>query len=245
MLQVFDTRLFVILWGLLWLSACSFSNTKQGPSEEALLLQQQASELEAQAFKLDAINLSQQQIQVQLQETQRQLADLRVLVDAQSQKNGEPAVTETAVALPVPSGGKRKVRTFSNGKLLMGRVEWVWLDAAAAHFKARIDTGAMASHLVVSDIQPFERNGESWVRFKINGHGKLVQAPLQKTAKKPQVSLMVRMGTLAEQAKFFLTEQGDAVYTVVLGRDFLRDIALVDVSKKFTQPKVELTVPKN
>ncbi|WP_420800920.1 ATP-dependent zinc protease [Pseudomonas cavernicola] len=53
--------------------------------------------------------------------------------------------------------------------------EWIALpDLGVAGLRAKIDTGASTSTLHATEIVPFERNGESWVRF--NAHlGTLVQ----------------------------------------------------------------------
>ena len=159
---------------------------------------------------------------------------------------------------PPPKGHTR------DGKLLLGEVEWLWLDAAGRAFKARIDTAAKTSSISAEEVTLFERDGKQWARFFIGHKGVddriQLEAPLARHARvrqasaegfdrRPVVWLSVRFGYLkkssdfvqSESTEFTLTDRSRMTYPVLLGRDFLKDIAMVDVARKYIQPKPRIT----
>jgi len=142
-----------------------------------------------------------------------------------------------------------------DGKLLLGEAEWLWLDDAHQAFQARIDTGADTSSISANDITIFERNSKKWVRFYMSHqdmherilfkaplvrHARVRQASTDDLDRRPVVRLAVHIGIQNEKAEFTLTDRSNMRYPVMLGRDFLKDIAMVDVSRKNIQPKPRL-----
>ena len=117
-------------------------------------------------------------------------------------------------------------------KTILGEQEWVWLDAVNQNFKARIDTGATTSSLNATDIQEFERDGKTWIKFNLkqapkegeeDKEAKLIsiEAPLTRWVRirqsstneldrRPVVSLRIRIGNLHEMAQFTLTDRSHA-----------------------------------
>jgi hypothetical protein len=141
-------------------------------------------------------------------------------------------------------------------KIILGRVEHVMIDSIKRKYIARIDTGAAISSLNAVDVEEFERNGEDWVRFHLskpqkNGlnnhwveapilkHVKIKQASSKETERRIVVELWVTVGKIHERTEFTLADRSKMSYSVLLGREFIRDIALVDVSRKFVQSSMK------
>lgn len=145
--------------------------------------------------------------------------------------------------------------TLSN-KLILGQTEWLWIEAINRVFLARVDTGATTSSLTAQDIVTLERDGQKWARFTIvpeegSDDGYEVEAPIARIAnirqsstnetdKRPVVRLTIRIGNMTDTAEFTLTDRSHMTYPILLGREFLKDIAVVDVAQKHVQPKPEL-----
>ncbi len=131
----------------------------------------------------------------------------------------------------------------SGDKLVVGEVERVWVEPLAEFFEARIDPGASHSLLNVHDVVEFERDGNKWLRFGLQTAKETssVERPLKRVArvrddKRPMVELRVQLGDVRETVEFALMTQPDQQYPLVLGRNFLTDVALVDVARKHVQP---------
>ena len=132
-------------------------------------------------------------------------------------------------------------------KLVIGAVENVYIDPPQQTFKARIDTGAAGTSIHASNITPFERDGRDWVRFEIN-HPTMampitIERPLARTvlvkqasADAPERRMVIKMtltlGPLTEQVDVSLSERTSMAYPVLVGRNFLRNLAIVDVSQR-------------
>ena len=168
-----------------------------------------------------------------------------------SMQKSEPAtIVITDENCPAPPPGQT-----TDGKLLLGEAEWVWLDAASRAFKTRIDTGADTSSISAAEITIFERDRKKWVSFYISHRDiskriqikaplvrrvRVRQASTKEFDRRPVVLLSVRVGDQNEKAEFSLTDRSNMHYPMLLGRDFLKDIAMVDVARKYIQPKPRL-----
>lgn len=138
-------------------------------------------------------------------------------------------------------------------RTVLGGVEYVYLDPPGISLSARIDTGAQTSSLNALDMVEFERDGEPYIKFniidpeteekieltrRVHGHVKIKKHKAE-SQRRPIVKLRVKLGDLDEQISFTLADRSKFNQQVLVGRNLLRDLAIVDVSKKFTQPKIE------
>lgn len=134
------------------------------------------------------------------------------------------------------------------GKLRLGAVEKVTLVNEKASYAARIDTGADFSSMGVYNAKTFERDGEDWVRFslKANEGSASFEYPIFDTVRIKESSSLsvdrieikidiVMGGNKYNQQIFNLADRSYLQYQLLIGRSFLRDIAVVDVSRKNIQ----------
>jgi hypothetical protein len=144
-----------------------------------------------------------------------------------------------------------EIRTIKVGsdKLVVGEVERIVLDPPGGTVVARIDTGAMSSSLHAEGLVEFERDGKRWVRFtvQLDDGPATLERPIRRIArvrqeddpqgnKRPVVQLRVRLGSVSETIDFTLADRSHMDNEILLGRNFLTDVALVDVGQRFLQP---------
>ncbi|MEJ2764998.1 RimK/LysX family protein [Photobacterium sp. MCCC 1A19761] len=148
--------------------------------------------------------------------------------------------TPKPAAKPAPKPAAVPVVTKTpDGKLILGAEEWLWLDSSEQYERVKVDSGVKLSTLGVADLQSFERDGNDWVKF--NHGGKSVELPVERWIKRKNgeqkrqavVKVRARLGELNELTEFGLT----AGQGIVLGVNFIRDVATVDASRKYVQPK--------
>lgn len=187
------------------------------------------------------------QLQADLRDNNARLADIR-------ERQEQPP--EPIVMLPEdfePESCPEVAPANVDGKMVLGRTEWIWVESVNRVFRARVDSGATTSSLSARDIVEFERDGENWVRFNMVPDdetddsyevearrvrvAKIRQSSTDELDRRPVVSMTVRIGDFTENAEFTLTDRTQMTYPILLGREFLRDVALIDVAKSYYQPK--------
>ncbi|TAM09392.1 MAG: ATP-dependent zinc protease [Nevskiaceae bacterium] len=234
------------------LSACGGQFAYVKPADLTAAEQCMAAQQEqAQQLKLQ---------QRQLHDQQRELADQRqqftnalnglsgtfASLFAANLKNVTPPPAAPATCTPA-ANTMRTTSTSLGNKQLVGATEQVRFPELGLKLEARIDTGATTSSLHAEDIQLFERDGHKWVRFKLpevaekggrTVERKLVRTVLirqstsQETQQRRVIRLQIQIGHVTQDAEFTLTNRSDMEFPVLVGRNVLRDLMVVDVSRK-------------
>ncbi len=255
-LKLFVTAAAVVSLGCT--SSRSVSQLTDAQRDTAHLVMQQAEQLELQRQHLVALQEERSHIHQELASLRVELEGLRQANSARApQPAAKPAVRANGAPVAKNSPRHNLPQFDESGKVILGKEEWVWFDLLGRSVKARVDTGVKASVVYAADIQLFERNGDQWVRFglTIGRDGELsadtpaaFEAPLLRRVKvraanggeaesRPVVRLKIKLGDLKEDTEFVLVRRATSGLPVVLGRSFLRDLAVVDTTRKYTQNK--------
>lgn len=155
-----------------------------------------------------------------------------------------PVAAECPVNDEVPLGDKE----------IIGGLEWLYMDPPGTHYRARVDSGAETSSLSAGDVVEFERDGDDWVRFTFQ-HDSTdepveFELPIERTVLIRQVSsdelqrrfvveIDIRLGEQLQTTEFTLTDRSSMTYPILLGRAFLMDLYVVDVSRSYTHAKYQ------
>lgn len=133
--------------------------------------------------------------------------------------------------------------------MILGETEWIYVEEANGNFMSRVDTGATTSSISAQDVTVFEREGRRWVKFVMpvdGGQEVHVEAPFVKYIRirqangmedRPIVRMTIRLGSVIEKADFSLTDRSNMDFPVLLGREFIKDVAVVDVARENVQGK--------
>ncbi len=214
-------------------------------------VQPQDTRLDQLLSSMDQALANQAAADAQLQAQQRQLElqqqQLESLTAGLGRTLEQPIVSSCPAVAPCPKPKE------TSTKLVVGGLEEVWLPDLKLALTARIDTGAETSSLDARNIELFERNGKRWVRFQINNPntGKpeslerrlkrtvtITQSGTTETKRRSVVKMGVVIGRSNQTAEFTLSDRSHLGYQVLIGRNILKDVMIVDVSKKNVAPYV-------
>lgn len=158
--------------------------------------------------------------------------------------------TSVAFAADPPKVERLSVGGTPAHKVTIGEAEYIGVPLTGAVFKARIDTGATTSSIFATDVEDFERDGEPWVRFVIrdddSGETIPLEAPVARVAEikkrgqegftqRPAVAMDLVMGEMTKRVKVNLADRTGFEFPLLIGRDFLAGLAVVDVTLSYTQ----------
>ncbi|AOS97263.1 hypothetical protein AUP74_01832 [Microbulbifer aggregans] len=178
-----------------------------------------------------------------------------------------PPVQEVVCAEPEVKVVERVIeRTYekvvevpvAKDKLVLGSVETVAIEPGGLLLESLIDTGAPTSSLSVTELKPFERDGKEWVRFKVGAgdedDGVSVELPVKRyvrvarpgfeTQRRPVVNMSLTVGDVTHMVEVNLTDRTSLDYRLLVGRNFLKDAAVVDVSRRKVQGQPRPPQPK-
>jgi hypothetical protein len=133
---------------------------------------------------------------------------------------------------------------------LIGWREWVCLpELGIKYLKAKIDTGARSSSLHAFDIEPFEQDGQAWVRFKVNPVQRKddrwvdATAPLIETRSirsssgqaqlRPVIRTPLQMFGQRFEIELTLADRYQMGFRMLLGREAFRRRFIIDPGRSF------------
>ncbi|MGF1512484.1 MAG: ATP-dependent zinc protease [Elainellaceae cyanobacterium] len=115
--------------------------------------------------------------------------------------------------------------------------------------KAKVDTGAKTSALYAFDIEPFQKDDEDWVSFKVHPYQGdrdrtiSAEAPLMENRairssngqveQRPVIRTVVALGDQTWEIDVTLTHRSAMAFRLLLGREALQGRFLVDSGRSF------------
>lgn len=237
---------------LILLSGCQSFFVKQSQIEQlALQLEQQSEQIAKLTQTLKSSEQSQQQ-QQQLLSRQLQ-SDLKSYHQYQLQSI-QHIQRRTATNSPVKSSNSKPEprNLFADNKLVVGEIEPVFINKTGKTYPARIDSGAETSSIDARNIEHFERDGQQWVRFdmplpekeqsddkklmsvehEVNRYVRIIQSNKEKAERRAVILLQFAIGPHYQEAEFTLSDRNHLSFPVLIGRNILRDVMLVDVAQQ-------------
>jgi hypothetical protein len=238
-------RIFLLLFA--GLVGCASVEEQQ---ESMVALSVQVQDLEAQLTAahdtLQVLSSSQHASQETLTE---QFANVSTQLDNLPNAMRTLCAEHTTPTTECVDQGQTQTVVMSGDKMVVGELEKVWIDPPGAVLIARIDTGAQSSSVHAENMVEFERDGEDWVRFNLTlddearalerrvvRYVRVYQQADRNGTRRPVVSMRLRLGDVQSSFEFTLADRSHLEHQMILGRNFLADMALVDVGKQFIQP---------
>jgi len=181
------------------------------------------------------------------------LAQVKTLNDRSQRVPRSEVKPKKALQLTAPS--------LAEKKLLLGELELVYIDEFAHLFTAHVDPAIDSSMLKVDNLGLFERDGDEWVRFNLFLKGddqsenktdktfevkvkRMIRIKSRTNGKQPVrypvIRVHLNVGKYQGVTDVYLIMKNKRKHTLVLGRKFIKDIAVIDISQTFIQGKTRL-----
>ncbi|WP_282166871.1 ATP-dependent zinc protease family protein [Shewanella japonica] len=206
----------------------------------------------SQTAIIEAINEQCAHSTAEMQSLSAEVNDLKLqITDALAKQSKK--MNDDAAALAQLSEAPQCPESAVSDKIMLGEVEHVYVDELKASFETRIDTGAESSSLDARNIVLFERNGVQWVRFDVMTNGKdqpgntfehkverfvrIKQDADAPDDRRPVIHAHLKIGKYAAETDLNLTDRSHLEYPLLLGRKFMKDIAVVDVGQIYIHGK--------
>ena len=231
----------IFLAVLLLLSAC---NTAQ---HEALAER----EARIRAKESELVSLFAELVE-QKKSLQQHASEASIAVQENPGKPAPPAdAPNSCDPCPVP---QTQPPAKTAARTILGGLENVYLDPPGMEFSARIDTGAQTSSLHALDIVEFERDGKPFVKFsmihpqtkekiqltrRLRRYVRVKELGNRESQRRPVVRMRVVLADIDERINFTLENRSRFKHQVLIGRNLLQDLAIVDVSQKYTAAKTD------
>lgn len=252
------TRFIAILMVAGALAACS-SVAPPPDTEEYVRVNKEELEaaerfLVAQVYYQPVLEAQQKQLTESLALLQDYLDDAKEFLNARERLS----VDSMRLSPPEPESSTQPSQPRLD-KQVVGEVENILLTNENVILEARIDTGATTSSLHAKSIENFERNGDDWVRFTIvnpeTGEDmtlerqrvrrvRITQASADEYERRPVVNIHVTVGRIGQVAEFTLSNRSEMEFPMLIGRNVLRDVMVVDVSARNFAPPMRPDAPE-
>lgn len=137
------------------------------------------------------------------------------------------------------------------GKVIAGWVEKISFGEEPLIIKAKLDSGAKTSSIYAINVENFKQAGERWVRFDLlleDADGKEHKIHMEKPKarrvlikstdeenedRRAVVELEFCFDGRQRKSEFTLADRSGFIYGVLLGREFLAGVAVIDPQSTF------------
>ena len=235
---------FIALAGILTLTGCSADRYFMVPKTDLNELQGSVKSQRATLVTMEENAATRHE-----QAVAQTRSSTQTILDAIATQVEKPECPPVQVQKQCPATDNSKGRADRlKGKVIVGEVENFYLAGPGLIYKARIDSGAETSSIDARNITRFERDGSNWVRFDVPVPGadkfvtlekeisrrvRVIQASADEAERRVVVELQFFIGYHRQVAEFTLADRTNLTYEVLIGRNILRDVMLVDVGKEY------------